>query len=127
MGCDAQVHEKTNKQVTCAFHFVDGWYLSTSLEHYRTHNCPIKHTKSERLSNTVQFQRKRITNPSITHTNKVMHALADSVKAIQGMTGKDRHSLATKDLQQIVDATQVQIKAQPNQFEHTATDNPPVQ
>jgi hypothetical protein len=125
MGCNAQVHEKTGKQGTWAFHSVDGWYLFTSPEHYRTHN--IKHTKSKCLSDTVQFQHKCITNPSITHANKVTHALADCVKAIPGMIGKDRHSPAMKDLQRIVDATQAQIEAQPNQFEHTATETPPVQ
>ncbi len=106
---------------------MDGWYLFISPEHYRTHNCHVNHTKSKCLSDTVKFQHKRITNPSITHADKVMHALADCINAIQGMTGKDRHSLATKDIQQIVDATQAQIKAQPDRFEHTATDTPPVQ
>ena len=55
-----------------------------------------------------------------------MRALADCFKAIHGMTGKDRTSPATVDLQRIVDATQVRIKAQPKQFEHvtTPTDNP---
>jgi hypothetical protein len=113
MGCNAQVHEKTDKR--------DGWYLFTSPNHYCTHNCHIKHTKSKCLSNTVQFQHKHITNPSITHADKVMHALADCVKAIQDMTGKDRHSPATKDLQRIVDKTQAHIKTQPDQLEHTAT------
>jgi hypothetical protein len=83
MGCDAQVHEKTKKCGTWAYHLVDGWYLFTSPEHYHTHNCHIKQTKSECLSDTVQFQHKHITNPTITHTNKVMHTLADCVKAIQ--------------------------------------------
>jgi hypothetical protein len=46
MGCEAQVHEKTNKCSIWAYHLVDGWYLFTSPEHYRTHNCHIKHTKS---------------------------------------------------------------------------------
>jgi hypothetical protein len=127
MGWDAQVHEKSNKRGTWAFHLVDRWYLFTSPEHYRTYNCHVKHTKNKCLSDTVQFQHKCITNPSITHADKVMHALADCIKAIQGMTGKDRHSPAMKDLQQIVDKTQVQIKAQPNQFEHMATDTSPVQ
>jgi hypothetical protein len=99
MGCEAQVHEKTNKGGTWAYHLVDGWHLFTSPEHYCTHNCYIKHTKSRRLSNTVQFQHKRITNPSITQANKVMHALAECVKAIQGMTGKARNSQAAQDLQ----------------------------
>jgi hypothetical protein len=43
------------------------------------------------------------------------------------MTGKDRHSPATRDLQKIVDATHVQMKAQPKRFEHMVTDTPPVQ
>ena len=46
-GCEAQVHEKTDKRGTWAYHSVDGWYLITSPEHYRTHNYRIKHTKSE--------------------------------------------------------------------------------
>ncbi len=112
MGCNAQVHEKTDKRGTWAFHLVDEWYLFTSPKHYRTHNCKVKHTKSKHLSDTVQFQHNSITNPSITHADKVMSALDDCVKAIHGMTGKDRTSPAMLDLQHIVDATQAHIKAQ---------------
>jgi len=92
MGCEAQVQEKTDKRGTWAYHSVDGWYLFMSPEHYRTHNCHIKHTKSE-------FQHKHITNPSITHADKVMHALTDCVKVLQGMTGCARNSQAAQDLQ----------------------------
>ncbi len=105
MGCEAQVHEKTDKHGTWAYHLVDGWYLFTSPEHYRTHNCHIKHTKSERLSDTIQFQHKRIAKPTITHTNKVMHTLADCVKALHGMTSSARNSQAAQDLQRIIDST----------------------
>jgi hypothetical protein len=41
----------------------------------------------------------------------VMHALADCVKALQGMTGSARNSQAAQDLQQIIDATQANIQA----------------
>jgi hypothetical protein len=120
-GCEAQVHEKTDKRGTWAYHSVDGWYLFTSPEHYCTHNCHIKHTKSEQLSDTVQFQHKRIPNLSITHANKVMQALAECVKAIQGMTGKSRNSEAAQDLQGIVDAAQSHIQTNPHQFDKTIT------
>ncbi len=121
MGCEAQVHEKINKRGTWAYHLVDGWYLFTSPEHYRTHNCHIKHTKSKRLSNTVQFLHKRITNPSITHTDKVMHTLAECIKPIQGMTGKARNSQAAQDLQRIIDAAQAHIQTNPHRFKETST------
>jgi hypothetical protein len=83
--------------------------------------CHIKHTKSKQLSNTVQFQHKQIINPSITHADKVMHELADCVKAIQGMTRNARTSQAAQDLQRIVDATQAHLKAHHNKFEETTT------
>jgi hypothetical protein len=111
MGCEAQVHEKTDKRGTWAYHSVDGWYLFTSPKHYCTHNCHIKHTKSEQLSNTVQLQHKCMTNPTITHANKVMHALADCVKALQGMTSSARNSQAAQDLQQIIEATKAHVQA----------------
>jgi hypothetical protein len=63
MGGEAQVHEKTNKRGTWAYNLINRWYLFTLPEHYHTHNCHIKHTKSKRLSNTVQLQHKHITNP----------------------------------------------------------------
>ena len=85
MGCNAQVHKKTGKRGIWAYHSVDGWYLFTSPERYRTHTCHIKHTKNERLSHTVQFQHKHITNPTITHADKVMLALAECAKAIKGL------------------------------------------
>ncbi len=124
MGCEAQVHEKTNKCGTWAYYLVDGWYLFTSPEHYRAHNYHIKHIKSKQLSDTVQFQYKCITNPSITHANKVMQALAECFKVIQGMTGKARNSQAAQDLQRIVDATQACIQINPHRFEETITPEP---
>lgn len=33
MGCEAQVHEKSDKRGTWSYHSVDGWYLFTSPEH----------------------------------------------------------------------------------------------
>jgi len=119
MGCEAQVHEKTNKRGTWAYHLVDRWYLFTPPEHYHTHKCHIKHTKSEQLSNTGQFQHKCITNPTITHAEKVMHALANCVKALQGMMSSARNSQAAQDLQQIIDATKAHVQARPDRFKET--------
>ncbi len=121
MGCEAQVHEKTDKCGTWAYHLLHGWYLFTSPDHYHIQDCHIKHTKSKWLSNTVQFQHKRITNPSITHTDKVMQALAECVKAFQGMTGKARNSQVAQELQCIDDATQACVQTNLHKFEETIT------
>ncbi len=105
MGCEAQIHKKTDKQGTWAYHSIDGWYLFTSPEHYCTHTCYVKATKSERHSDNVHFKHKNITNPTVTHADKVMQALAECVKIITGATG-GTSAQEVKDLQRIVKATQ---------------------
>ncbi|KAL7535732.1 LOW QUALITY PROTEIN: hypothetical protein ACHAXR_006702 [Thalassiosira sp. AJA248-18] len=79
------------------FHSVDGWSLSTSPEHYCTHKCHIKDTKSDRFSDTVHFQHKDITNPTITPHDKLMKALADCAKLLKNVTtthaAQDIHDL----------------------------------
>ena len=92
--------KKTDKRGTWAFHSVDGWYIATSPEHYRTHKCHIKETKSDRFSDTVQFQHKDITNPTVTPHDKLMHALADCAKAIKGIEIIDT-SQDLRDIQRI--------------------------
>ncbi len=76
----------------------------TSPEHYCTHTCYVKATKSKRHLDTVHLKHKNITNPNITHANKVMQALAECVKTITGATGGTIVQEA-KDLQRIVKAT----------------------
>ena len=97
MGCNVQVHEKSDAQGTWAFHSVDGWYISTSPEHYRTHWCHIKATNSERFSDTVEFQHKHITNPTIKPADKIMKAIASCIETIQGIPAFKANS----DLQQL--------------------------
>ena len=89
MGCEEQVHEKTDKRGTWAYHSVDVWYLATSLEHYRTHLCHINTTNSERFTNIAQFSHQNITKPTITHADKIMAAIADCNKAIKNMGSND--------------------------------------
>jgi hypothetical protein len=105
MGCKAQIHEKTNKGGTWAYHSIDGWYLFISPEHCHTHMCHVKATKSKCHSDTVHFKHKNITNPTITHTDKVMQTLAECAKTITGATGGTTAQMV-KDLQRIVKATQ---------------------
>lgn len=110
MGCAVQVHEKTDKRGTWSYHSVDGWYLATSPEHYRTHRCHIKATKSERFTDTIQFNHKRITRPTVTHADKVMQAIADCAKAIKNISG----SKGSDEMQQLVRLTERAINQNPS-------------
>ena len=119
MGCKVQVHEKTDKRGTWAFHSVDGWYIATSPEHYRTHRCHIKATHSDRLSDTVQFQHKSITNPTVTHADKLMQAIDDCNQAIKGKSN-DVVDTPLNKLQQVLQQAKEKIFSNPKMFTSTA-------
>jgi hypothetical protein len=59
MGCKAQIHEKTDKQGTWAYHSIDGWYLFTSPEHYRTHTCHVKANQKQTPFGHHPFQTQK--------------------------------------------------------------------
>ncbi|KAL7474759.1 hypothetical protein ACHAW6_005919, partial [Cyclotella cf. meneghiniana] len=109
MGCEVQVHEKTDQRGTWAYHCVDGWYLFTSPEHYRVHNCHIKSTKAERLSDTIHFRHKNITNPSITPQDKLMQALANCKAALSGTRGSPA-TPQIQELQRLVNLTHTTLE-----------------
>ena len=113
MGCKVQVHETTNKRGTWSYHSVDGWYLSTSPDHYRTHTCHIKSTGSDRLSNSVQFLHKHITNPTLTPADKLMAAIKDCKKALNKMEA-DESDEQMAELQRLVDTAGRQVRHQQN-------------
>ena len=92
MGCAVQIHEKTDNRGTWQYHSVNGWYHFTSEEHYHTHNCHVKATRIKRLTNTINLQHKHITNPKISHANKVMAAISECAKVIRGMNATEKRS-----------------------------------
>ena len=122
MGCAAQIHEKTDNRGTWHYHSVDGWYLFTSEHHYRVHNCHVKNTRSERLTDTVHLQHKTITNPQVSHADKVMAAISDCSKAIKGMTATENDP-NMRQLQQLVRLTTQAARNNPDLFTTNVEDN----
>jgi hypothetical protein len=104
MGCNAQIHKKTDNRGTWAYHSVSRWYINTSPEHYQTHVYHIKATRNKRLSYTVDFKDKCITNPTITHADKIMSAIQEVIQTKKGLGGVQQ-SQEAQELQQLVDST----------------------
>ena len=85
MSISVQVHENTDKQGTWAYHTVEGWYSAASPEHYHTHRYHIKSTNSERFTDTIHLNHKKLTLPNITHADKVISEISDCEKAIKNL------------------------------------------
>ena len=63
----------------------------------RPHKRHIKQTNSERFSNTVDFQHKWITNPTVMPADKIMKAISACIDTIQGRSDFKSNN----DLQQL--------------------------
>ena len=88
MGCAVQVHENSERRGTWAANSTDGWYLRTSPEHYRCHVIYCKNTRSERISDTVHFKHKYITEPTLTPEDTIVKALNDLTQALKERRNK---------------------------------------
>ena len=88
MGCAVQVHETNERRGTWAANSTDGWYLRTSPEHYRCHIIYAKNTRSERVSDTVFFKHKYITEPTLTPEDTIVKALDDLTQALKERRNK---------------------------------------
>ncbi len=88
MGCAVQVHENSERRGTWAANSSDGWYLRTSPEHYRCHVIYSKSTRSERISDTVHFKHRYITEPTLTPEDTIVKALNDLTQALKERRNK---------------------------------------
>jgi hypothetical protein len=78
------IHQSSERGATWAANLIDGWYLQTSPEHYQCDVIYVKQTKSERVSDTVFFQTKYITQPTITPVDTIIKALNNLTQALKG-------------------------------------------
>ena len=81
---------------------MDGLYLYMSQEHYCTHVCHVKATKSKRLSKILQLSHKSIMNPTTAYVDKVMHTISMCAAVPRGMAG-GKTPQEIQDLQHIVE------------------------
>jgi hypothetical protein len=84
MGCAVQFHIKANRRKSWGEHASDGWYLTTSPDHYRCHWIFVKATRAKQISNSVFFKHKYITQPTMMTDDLVIKAIHDLTIAIKG-------------------------------------------
>ena len=109
LGCAVEMHESTNRQTSWDPHSLSGWYLGTLTEHYRCHRIFCKKTCIERILDTVFFQHRYITQPTVTPEDQLIKAVGDLLPVLHGQTNdKGRKEMpALKRLQGILNNTTV--------------------
>ena len=86
LGTEVLVHIKPNRRSTWGYHASKAWYLSHSTNHYRCIRVLMANTPgSERIMNTFRFCHHTIPVPTITATDRILHATACLTAAIEGV------------------------------------------
>ena len=84
LGCAIKINENPIKRRTWAVHSVDGWYLVTSPKHYQCYDVWVKGMGAVRITDTVFFKQKHITNPTVTLDNAIVHVAKELTEALKG-------------------------------------------
>ena len=84
LGVAIQMLEHTDKRKSWGVKSKPGFYIGTSLDHYRYYLGWNTETKAIRGSETVVFKHKYITNPTITPGDAIVSAARDLTKALKG-------------------------------------------
>ena len=77
------MHESTERRKTWDVHSLNGWYLGTSDKHYRCHKIFCQKTRAERISDTVFFQHRYLTQPAVTPADAIIKAMGDLRSALK--------------------------------------------
>jgi len=114
MGCAVQIHQGSERLASWAANAIDGWYLQTSPEHYRCHVIYVKQTKNERVSDTVFFKTKYITQPTLTRADIISKALNNLTQAIKGKRKKQKRIRAIRRTQKVRHNPQQRTRSNPS-------------
>ena len=83
IGMEALIHEKPTCRKIFAEHCKKVYVLGTSYEHYRCWNLWINETRTPRVSGTVFFKHKYITNPTVTPKDADVASAANIADALK--------------------------------------------
>jgi hypothetical protein len=85
LGCAVQFHIKPKRRKSWGEHASDGWHLGSSTEHYRCWWVFVKETRSKRITDTIFFKHKYITQPTVMPADAIVKAYQDLTFAPQGI------------------------------------------
>ncbi len=122
LGCAVEMHESANRRRTWDPRSISGYYLGTSMEHYRCHKIFCKATRSERVSDTVFFRHQYITQPSLSPEDHIVKAVGDLASALRkrvNKQGKEEMSILKK-MNNILNPSAEATKKKQVTFDETA-------
>ena len=75
IGCHVLIHNNPYTRASWAFRARDGFYVVPALKHYRCFQVVDTATKYLLISDTVELCHEYLAHPTITHEDRLLHAL----------------------------------------------------
>ena len=85
LGAAVELHIMPALPPTWGKHTKSGFYIGTSWEYYRCHKIWLPETTGRCISQTVFFEHRYLTQPTITGTDAILLASDNLCAAIQGV------------------------------------------
>eukprot|EP00804_Cyclotella_cryptica_P025152 CCRYP_013001-RA/>CCRYP_013001-RA protein AED:0.31 eAED:0.31 QI:0/-1/0/1/-1/1/1/0/468 len=115
IGMEALVHDKPHRRKSFAQHCTKGFVLGTSPKHYRCWTVWTPVSQSTRISATVFFKHKYITNPTVTPADAIIAATANLAHVLLSNT-----TAAHLNTTQLADLTRLHKIIQPTPTDKSA-------
>ena len=77
------VHEKPDNCTSWSYHVTPGWYIGTSIDHYRCMQCYITITGIVCITDTLQYIRKSFNLPNTTTEYYLRQAIVGIISIIK--------------------------------------------
>ena len=84
LGIKVLIHKKASNRHSWDFRAKEGWSVGVTFEHYRCQRVIPKDTKSEMVSDTVEFRHHDLTQPSVTPDDRLLHGIQLLIAALEG-------------------------------------------
>ena len=98
LGCKTQCIVSPEERRSFGTHSIESWYIGTSPDHYRCHKVFVKETKAVRITDTLLFHHKEITQPTVTVADALVTAAANLTEAVKTHMTNDLSTLNLSEL-----------------------------
>ena len=106
IGCATQCFVSPNQRKSFGAHSIDSWYIGTSPDHYRSNIVLIDETKAERITDTIIFHHRRITNPAVSRADEIVAAASKLTEALKGNIQQDLTTIDIHELERLANIFQ---------------------
>ena len=101
IGCATQCFASPNQRKSFGAHSIDSWYIGTSPDHYRSNIVLVDETKAERITDTIIFHHRRITNPAVSRADEIVAAASKLTEALKGNIQQDLTTIDIHELERL--------------------------